>query len=183
MPVAGDLVLEDGTGVSTANTYISLADADAYHALRSHAIWTDADESDRVSALVIATDYLDTRWNWRGSKKTTTQALDWPRLNAVDSDNILWTDEVPPVVREACAEYALRVLGDGTALVPLAPDPVTDESGKFVTLKREKLGPLEEETRYSDGRGVATIKPYPAVDQALVSSGLVFSVGGRSIRA
>lgn len=183
MPVLADLIVEDGTGISNANGYISIATADTYHALRSNTVWTDATESDKVSAIVLATDYLDYRWTWVGSRKTATQALDWPRLNAVDSESILWTDEVPPVVRNACAEYALRVLGSGTALVPLAPDPTTDESGKFVTLKREKLGPLEEETRFSDARGIASIKPYPAADRLLVSSGLVIVGGGRSIRA
>jgi hypothetical protein len=182
MPVAGDLVVEDGTGLSTANSYISLADAATYHALRSNTLWADSTESDQVSALVRATDYLDYRWTWVGRRVGTTQRLDWPRLDAIDSEGILWTNQVPPAVKNACAEYALRVLGTGVALVDLSPDPVTDDGGKFITLKREKLGPLEEETRFSDARGVSTIKPYPAADRLLTSAGLVV-VGGRSIRA
>lgn len=175
MPVEADLVVEDGTGLTNANAYISLSYAATYHALRSNGLWADASESDRVSAIVLATDYLDYRWTFVGEKLTAEQALAWPRANAIGADRILYKDVVPEPVKRACAEYALRVLGDGTALSLLAPDPSVDASGQFVTLKREKLGPLEEETRYSANRPVIRLKPYPAADRLLRASGLVVS--------
>jgi hypothetical protein len=85
---------------------------------------------------------------------------------------------IPTAVKQAQMEYALRSL-TGT----LMPDPITDTTGGFVTMKREKVGPIEEETRYSETRGRTTIPPYPGADRILLLSGLVVSAANRSIRA
>ena len=47
-----------------------------------------------------------------------------------------------------------------------------------VIFKREKVGPIEEETRYREGGAIAISKPYPAADRLLrdllnLSGGLV----------
>lgn len=182
MPAEVDLVVEDGTGLTTANAYVTRAYCTTYHELRSNALWAESSESDQVSAIILATDYLDYRWTFIGEKLTAEQALAWPRSNAIGADRILYEDVVPEAVKRACAEYALRVLGDGAALALLAPDPLTDATGAFVTLKREKLGPLEEETRFSANSPRSSLKPYPAADRLLKAAGLVVSAQ-RTIRA
>jgi hypothetical protein len=72
------------------------------------------------SGLIRASEYEDKRWGgrWRGYKKTTTQGLDWPRLDAYDDDDYVLSG-VPDQLAKATNEYAARAL----RLFPLAPDP------------------------------------------------------------
>ena len=50
--MADTLVVEDGTGKTTANTYISLDDADTYHENRLHVSdWTGATETEKMLHL------------------------------------------------------------------------------------------------------------------------------------
>ena len=51
-------VTEDGTGLAEANSYVSVAEADAYHADRGNAAWIGEDSA-KQSALIKATDYLE----------------------------------------------------------------------------------------------------------------------------
>lgn len=191
MAVAADIVVEDGTGLDTANSYVSIADADTYHELRGNASWTDATQDQKATALIHATEYLDMRWTFvgavtfPGSPSDLAQALQWPRTDdefIIDSrGNQYGDDEIPFWIVNATLEYALAYLTTGRLL----PDPtVPDTAGRFVTLKREKLGPLEEETRFSDSRGTITSKrTYALADKIIRQSGLSVIGGDRSIRA
>lgn len=116
------LIVEDGTGMSTADSYISVADADTYHSSMGNTAWPLATEGAREIALRRATQYLDTHYRWRGSPLSSTQALAWPR------DYAAW-----PVaaVRVACSELALRALSASLL------EDVTDQ-----TIKQETVGPI-----------------------------------------
>jgi hypothetical protein len=178
MPIASDLTVEDGTGLTAANTCISLADATTYHALRGNEIWADASESDQVVALIRATDYVESRWTFTGTPLLTTQALSFPMaakyLNNRGADV---SSTVPAEIAEATAEYALSVLGTGAALVDLSP-AVDQTEPNSISYKREKVGTLEEETRFDTARGVKITLSYPTADKIIQSSG--FLAGGRS---
>ena len=153
---------EDGTGLANANALIDVAFADAYFAERGVAAWT-GDDTAKQQAIVRATDYVETRWGQRGRFKgavqfpDTPQALSFPRLY-IGSDGA-----VPVAVQKAVAEYSLRAL-----TATLAPDPVA-ATGAQVEVVRKKLGPLETETRYSNGGNTSAVifKPYPAADLLL----------------
>ncbi|KKL22877.1 hypothetical protein LCGC14_2430990, partial [marine sediment metagenome] len=116
------LVVEDGSGSSTANGYISVAFVDTYHLARRNAGW-GLQAVDKESAIVRATDYIDQRFGqkFRGVRTHKSQALEWPRLDAFDDDDFAFSsvDAVPRQLQRACAEYALRALN----IMQLAPDP------------------------------------------------------------
>lgn len=152
------LVVEDGSGVASANGLCSLAFADTYFTDRANAAWTGT-EADKSSAIIRATDYIETRFGRRfiGSKMVDTQALSWPRDDADPAAE----DEVPIEVQKACAEYAVRALS-----TTLAPDPSV-ATGAAVTSVRKVVGPIETETHYSESATIRTIKPYPAADMLL----------------
>lgn len=135
------LIVESGAGLPNAESYISAADADTYHANRGNAAWAALDTAGKEQALRAATDYMRQtyRLRWIGMRVTITQALDWPRawVPIVDSPggyhgfpNYLALDVVPPEVVSACAELALRA-----SAAPLLPDV-----GPQVT--REQVGPV-----------------------------------------
>jgi hypothetical protein len=155
-------VVEDGTGKSDANSYISVADADSYWSDRGEPTeWGAADDTTKQQALVKATSYIDAHYHWlTGSILSTTQALAWPRINASDRHGRAYdSDVVPAAVEDAACELAQKVLeGDD-----LAPDVESRVS-------KEKVGPIEVE--YAGGGSSGTTS-YSYVDQLL--SGLVSS--------
>lgn len=166
-------VAEDGTGLENANSLCDVAFANSYFSDRGVVEWAGTDAVKQTS-LVQATDYLETRFShlFIGDKKSTVQALSFPRLNT-------GLAEIPVLVKRAVCEYALRVL-TGTKLLP---DPEIHASGQGLERTRRKVGPIENETRFQyQGPGTVRIilRPYPAAD--ILLKYVVRSHGGRVIR-
>ncbi len=163
-------VAEDGTGLDDANSGADVGEANEYFTERGVAAWTGT-TAKKQEALIRATDYVEMRFRdrFKNYPLTTTQTLSFPRI---DDDAV----EIPMGgYKRAIFEYALRTL-DGT---PLAPDPVTAESGLAVIAESHKKGPLTDTYRYaSKGAGsiAAAFKPYPAADGNL--RGLLTSTSG-----
>jgi hypothetical protein len=146
------LITEDGTGLATAESYISVADADARHAAFGNTAWTGATAL-KEAALRRATAYMvqTYRTRWMGERVNSTQALDWPRCGVTVGCYYVDSDSVPVTVADACADLALRALAED-----LAPD--LDRA-----IVREKTGPLE--TEYD--RFAPQAKRFRAIDMAL----------------
>lgn len=148
-------VPEDGTGLETANSYVTLAEANAYHADRNNTAWTGTD-SVKQGALVRATDYIDQVYagRWIGDPLNDVQALAWPRDEA----------GIPEKLKQAVCILALETIG-GTALNPT--------QGREI--KRRKVDVIE--TEYMDN--ARTRPSRPAIDQLLY--GLI--TGGSALNA
>lgn len=141
------LIVEDGTGLSTAESYLSVADCSTYNTAHNAVVaWTSANEANQERALRNATQYLDAEWNgrWQGSRATTTQVLAWPR-SSVEVDGLcLDSDTLPRALKDACAELAIRAVAG-----ELMPDI---EEPSEVILDRVKVGSIEVETGFESGR-------------------------------
>lgn len=112
--------------------------------------------------------------SFSGGKDGGSQPLSWPRLGVYDRSGRQVLG-VPVEIKEAVAEYADRAR---SAL--LAPDPNVDAQGGSIIRLREKVGPIETETEYSEGTHLGiTFKPYPAAD-ALIFPFLL--PAGRAVR-
>ncbi len=119
-------IIEDGMGKANAESYISVADATAYHAGRGSAAWASlADDTAREILLRKATDFMVAayRERWAGSRMTAVQALDWAAYEVPMRDvqggygtfPVSYPDdEVPAAVARACAELALRAISPAT---------------------------------------------------------------------
>lgn len=185
-----DLILEDGTGLTTSTTYITLANANEYHRIRGSEVWNEASDDDKVVALIRATQYVDERWAFQSviynrNKATDTpigpQVLQFPRGTLYDRNGIDVKQTVPIEIKDATCEYALEVLGDGTALKDLSSTPDQTEP-KSITYLREKVGSLESETRYDSGRGLRIRKSFPVADRIILRSGFTTGSEGSVIR-
>lgn len=117
-------IAEDGSGLSNANSLISLANANAYYdrvpATYVHAAkWALPASTNAVKeqVLVLATDLIKTRWGFRGTKKFVTQALPFPRVNIWDESSFYVDDSsVPESIQFGTAELAGYLLvSDRTA--------------------------------------------------------------------
>jgi hypothetical protein len=101
-------------GSATANSYQTLDDANAYFATRLHTeTWDNAISTDREKALLWATILLDTLIEWDGARQSETQALAWPRINAVDKDGyVVRMSTIPVQVKRAQAELAMLLISE-----------------------------------------------------------------------
>lgn len=114
------IVLEDGTIVANANSFISTADADAYWADRGDTVWSNYSGSQKQTAVLKAGDYLknEARFEWRGSRITYAQLMPWPRSGAA----ILHGPSIPSNVIPVMLKYAQIELAYRAALADLQPD-------------------------------------------------------------
>jgi len=98
------------------NSYVTLVEADTYFETRiDSANWTAAIDSVQEAALVTATAIVDNH-AWIGSVVSSSQALAWPRNNAIYNDTRLGLNVtigntvIPDQVKEAVYEQALHLI-------------------------------------------------------------------------
>jgi hypothetical protein len=155
------LIVEDGTGLSNANTYLSEADADTYWVDHgNNTTWSAATATQKQEALIIATQYMDANYNtrWLGTKDSQTQSLAWPRSGVVDYDGyLLSNNELPQAVQDATAEAAVRHLS--SALIPDVDNPGGIKSEKV------QVGALANAVEYAGAAG--QLPSYPLIDMIL----------------
>lgn len=133
-----NLIVEDGTCVSGANSYVSLEYADEYMRNAGYTSWNGKTENERKSYLINATKYIDRTYSkigWKGIKKYhRKQSLCFPRVELFDKDG----DEVtgiPEELKQAVCEAGF--ISTTTSLFA-----TKDASG---SVKRQKVDVLEVE--------------------------------------
>ena len=111
------LVIEDGTMVTDANSYISSAFADTWHANHGNVAWAAIATQDlKEQAILRAMNILESKYLgvWKGWRYNVTQALSWPRIyvQRVDTPQnfpMYWPPSVlPTILLNTVAELALR---------------------------------------------------------------------------
>lgn len=141
------MIVEDGSIVAGADSYVSVEAADAYATSRGLAAWLALAVELKEPALIRATDHLERKYasRWKGCLVApATQPLAWPRkeVPARAPGVDLAADAVPTFLKQACIELAVRS-ASGTDLSP--------DAGR--TVLREKVDVIEVE--YSEhGRQV-----------------------------
>ena len=149
------LIVEDGSIVANANSYISLVDARAFADSRGIVISTD--DTIAEQQLLKSMDYLEAqRARYQGEKtEPLTQELQFPRENMQIDCVDFPSDEIPKELWQAQVYLAVEV-ESGVELMP------TTEGG-FVTF--EKVGPLE--TKYSEKIGTNQQPSFQSVNVLL----------------
>ena len=141
------LIVENGTGVASANTYADVAYLVAYAADRGVAIPSTLEEQEQF--LLQAMDYL--AWFtdlFQGSKTTTTNALPWPRQDVEIDDVAFDKDSIPSQLKNAQSQLAV----EQRAGVILFPRPRTSSVEGLVTEK--SVGTLKKKFAFT-GEGIA----------------------------
>lgn len=112
--MAFTFTVETGAGVTDANSYCSVAAADAYHEARLRTEkWQEATTAERERALAMATKLLDQQMEWRGARVLSREFPAWPRTGMYDKAGILIdAATLPTCLVEATAELARRLLED-----------------------------------------------------------------------
>lgn len=157
------IVVEDGTIVANANSYVTVAETTAYATARGVTL----DEDSVVETqLIRAMDYLEAQGaSYKGCKvNPAEQVLQWPRKGVEIEGTDYPSNKIPNTLKQAQMRLVVE-LTNGVDIMPT-------RSGGFV--KREKVDVIE--TEYSEAVGVGIAPEMTAVDallQPLYATGLV----------
>lgn len=138
------LIVEDGTIVPDANSYVTRSYVDNYMMIGGYTDWAEALPADREAAIARATLGIDYVYGDRfpGSKVSPrVQSLKWPRKEAEDARGYeIGEEEIPTEIMKAVAEAAyLEWVQPGYLMPNWTPDQLVIS---------ETLGPLS--VTYSD---------------------------------
>lgn len=134
------IVVEDGSTVSGANSYVTTAELETFASNRGKTLVADPGE-----LLILAMDFLEQQ-NFKGCKKASDQSLQWPRTDVCIDSYYFDIDKIPTELKNAQMQIALAI-DEGNS-----PDAVIDRK-----VKREKVDTLEVE--YADGSASRSIDP------------------------
>jgi len=147
------LIVEDGSGVSNANTYVDVDYVDSYCNLMNYTAWTDAEDTPaetqkKESAIYRAMQFFESL-KYLGTKVEYTNPLSFPRQYIyLETGDEFPTDEIPTELKNAVAEGAyLEYSSSGSLFV---------QGGDTKRVKRKKIDVLE--TEYFTSRESV---PYP----------------------
>ena len=106
--MAVSVVVEDGTGLPDANSYVSVQEIKDYFAVvPDAAAFVAQDDAVLGQYVIYATRVLDQKTLWKGYRATSTQALEWPRQYVYDKyGNPVAADAVPTQVKAVTCELA-----------------------------------------------------------------------------
>lgn len=165
--------------VLNTNSYVTVAEADTYFETRiDSAEWVTSSDEIKEQALVTATKLVDDH-AWIGSAVSSSQALAWPRKNAIYYDNRLGMQItignaiVPNQVKNAVFEQALHLVDNEDLL-----------AGKTQTFESISVGTISLTDSNSDVTRTS-IKPAIVMDniRPLIIRGLAGGVGASWWRA
>src|SRR5690242_3202764 len=97
------LIIEDGTGVPNANSYVNVADLRAFAAARGISVPSADSEGDAAIevALINAMDYLQYVPCYKGAQSDSEQALEWPRTGVYMNGSLYNSAAIPKQLKEA----------------------------------------------------------------------------------
>jgi hypothetical protein len=156
------LVVENGSLVTGANSFVSVAEARAFAAARA----SNLPESDEAveAAAVVAADFLETfAARFKGSKvDPEIQALTWPRKDVVLDGWAVPITTIPQALKNAQCQLIIEA-ANGLDLMP---------TGTGREIIREKIDVIE--TQYQPGAGGS---PQPFLTKALAFLEPLLSTG------
>lgn len=134
------IVVEDGSIVASANSYVTEAELTTFATDRGITIsGTNAD------LLINSMDYIETR-EFKGLKRTRDQALQWPRTDVYIDGYYVNADSIPQDLKNAQMQTALSIDAGNS------PAAVIDQKAL-----KEKVDVIEVE--YSQGSSANSIDP------------------------
>lgn len=130
------ITIETGAIIVGAESYVTAADCDAYHAKRGNAAWTGTDAV-KEAAILKAAAYLDGHYcnRFKGEQyQPLLQNMQWPRTGVIVQGGYLFpSDSIPQKLQDSQCELALIALSSDLA-------PILSAG-----IKREKLDIIETE--------------------------------------
>lgn len=124
-------------GAADADSYATLAEADAYNASRPFSTAWAGTDAVKEAALREAARLLDSSFRWTGAAVDETQALTWPRSGMSTRNGFAipttGAASIPKALKEAQSEFARQLL---------AADRTADSGPEKKGITSLKVGPV-----------------------------------------
>ena len=108
------MIVENGTGLPNADSYVSVEFADSYFSARGVSGWVALTTEQKEQFLIRATDFIDSIYQWCGRKATSEQSLRFPRVNLIDYEGQK-VEGIPTCLKQAVCDAA-QLVSNGTEL-------------------------------------------------------------------
>lgn len=134
------IIVEDGTLIANANSYVSSAYAATYFSDRGIDAWASLANTDAL--LIRGQEYMFNVYHllWSGYRYKNTQALDWPRVWVPIEDlatgfgpypSFVDIALIPDQVKKAQCELALKFGQQGDLLYDVVPTVLSEKVGSI----------------------------------------------------
>tara|TARA_R110000744_G_scaffold29513_2_gene70407 strand:+ start:1363 stop:1839 length:477 start_codon:yes stop_codon:yes gene_type:complete len=110
------LIVENGSSVSGSNTYVSLAEYQAWAAERG--ITHTGSDANLITHIYRAMDYIESL-KFIGGKANENQSMQWPRLGAIIDGYEVDGTEIPAQLKNAVYESVYATSISNSELAPL----------------------------------------------------------------
>ena len=132
--IGSQLIIEDGTIVASANSFVTDAEFKRYASIRNFDV--PATQPDREALLILAMDYLQGKeLNMKGTRVSATQELMYPRYGVCTHNFTVASTDIPSALKNAQMELAaqaneseLLISGTVQNLASFSVDGVYSES-------------------------------------------------------
>lgn len=108
------MIVENGTGLPNADSYVTVEFADSYFSARGVSGWDALETEQKEQALIRATDFIDSIYQWYGKKATSEQSLRFPRVNLRDYEGQV-IEGIPTCLKQAVCDASI-LSANGTEL-------------------------------------------------------------------
>ncbi len=153
------LIIEDGTGVAGANSYVTLSQIRAYAEARGYEL--PAVDAELEAMAIRAMDYLEgRRADYQGYKTDPAQDLQWPRTDVLIDCAPFPSDKIPVELKNAQCQLCIEQL--------TMPDLEPSTDGYAIASEKVDVIQVEYATggRLS-GSAMPAQPDYPKVDALL----------------
>lgn len=126
------IVVEDGSLVSGANSYVTTAEITQFAENTGQSTGLPTAESELAVLAYKAMQKIEAyRGRFKGIKRDDDQALQWPRYNVYIDQYIFDSDEIPQILKDAQCQFAIDANSN---------DLTPNTKGNRITEK--KVGPI-----------------------------------------
>jgi len=192
------IIVEDGTVVPGANSYVTRTETNDYFKEINDSVWAGVVNNDKDASLVNAWRYLQQKYRlrWLGSRVDATQSGDWPRRGvpvvdffdpffnqvgvplAFQDTYFIPENEIPQEVKDAQMLLARAQIDANSGLTVTLQKPLGRQTSK------EKVGSLEVQymTPEEGGDARQTIEYWDAMQRIEPYLNPAFGAVGRLSR-
>jgi len=143
------MIVENGTGLPNADSYVSIEFADDYFSARGVSGWGALTVEQKEQSLIRATDFIDNIYQWYGKKATTEQSLRFPRVNLTDYEGMLVIG-VPYCLKKAVCEAAQLPAEQNYSRLKTKPEMLfLKQLQLFRLLIQKAINPKKQHKRHS----------------------------------
>ena len=132
------LIVENGTGIENADSYVSILEIDQYAEAFGNTAWLALGTPAKEINARKATRFLDNNYPWPGTPKFPIQSLFFPATGVEVRGSAVYG--VPRQIKNAACELAL---------ISQTKDLTSTATSKSLIEKRIKAGDFEKTEKYS----------------------------------